>query len=188
MDIQEEIGTHEDTPGRTRNLLRTDIIYSKYCIYRRGFPSQIDSSHLRQLIPIGSKWNPKWIQLAQTRKEPSKTIETILLIENAIRMTAAESHACVEIQKFDLVGDIVWMLMPFYAGGTLTAVVDEKRREARDRPIPEDLMLNWFAQLLKCVATLHDHEVVCVRCIVVTFEINPCVQVVHRDLIGIFIF
>ena len=31
MDVQEEIGTHEDTPGRTRNLLRTDIIYSKYC-------------------------------------------------------------------------------------------------------------------------------------------------------------
>ena len=31
MDIQEKIGTHEDTPGRTRNLLRTDIIYCKYC-------------------------------------------------------------------------------------------------------------------------------------------------------------
>ena len=46
MDVQEEIGTHEDTPGRTRNLRRNDIIYCKYCNRLKKAPRVMWYTHL----------------------------------------------------------------------------------------------------------------------------------------------
>ena len=44
-------------------------------------------------------------------------------IQNA-RALGTGNECCAEILHFGLVGDAIWMLLPYYEGGTLTEVLE----------------------------------------------------------------
>ena len=73
-------------------------------------------------------------------------------IKNARRLGKGNKF-CAEILHFGLVGDAIWMLLPYYEGGTLTEVLEN------NITVTEDIWMRWAHQLLKTVQGLHEANV-----------------------------
>ena len=79
----------------------------------------------------------------------------LLQIENA-RALGKGNNCCAEILHFGPVGDAIWMLQPYYEGGTLKDVLESS---LKDKSVTEDIWMRWAENLLRSVQSLHHEHV-----------------------------
>ena len=76
-------------------------------------------------------------------------------IQNA-RALGRGNKCCAEILHFGLVGDAIWMLQPYYEGGTLKDVLEST---LKGKSVTEDIWMRWAGELLTSVQSLHRENV-----------------------------